>query len=85
MPGASRIGDVAGGTIVTGSPNVNINGIPAVRIGDVVSSHGDGEHNSSVMVSGSPTVFINGIPLVKAGDVSSCGHAISGSSDTFSN
>jgi uncharacterized Zn-binding protein involved in type VI secretion len=84
MSGVSKIGDVAGGSLVTGSSNVIVNGAGAVRVGDVVQGHGDGEHSGPSMVTGSPTVFVNGIPLCRAGDVASCGHAITGSSNVFS-
>ena len=86
MSGVSRVGlDSAGGTILTGSNNVLINSAPAVRIGDVVQPHGNGEHASPVMVTGSSTVFCNGIPICKSGDVASCGHPSTGSSNVFSN
>lgn len=82
MSGVSRMGvDVAGGMAITGSPNVNVNGVGAVRIGDIISSHGDSPHDNAVMVTGSSTVFVNGIPLCRQGDVATCGHAISGSSN----
>lgn len=86
MPGVSRVGlDSAGGTILTGSNNVLINSSPAVRIGDVVQPHGNGEHTSPVMVTGSSTTFCNGIPICKAGDSASCCHPSTGSSNVFSN
>jgi uncharacterized Zn-binding protein involved in type VI secretion len=58
-------GDFPSQTITTGSSNVFINGKPAVREGDLVSSHCistiDGQicHSSSVG-AGSPNVFVNG-------------------------
>jgi uncharacterized Zn-binding protein involved in type VI secretion len=71
--------DSAGGSLITGSPDVFINGNPAVRVGDQVRPHGRRAHRGATMVSGSDTVFINGLPAVRAGDVASCGHTISGS------
>ena len=62
MP-VARPGDASsngGPGAVEGSPNVFINGKPAVRAGDRTSC--------GVVVQGSPTVFVNGRPLARAGD-----------------
>lgn len=77
MAGVLRAGiDVAGGTILTGSPTVLVNGAPAVRIGDVVAAHGLPPHSPApVMTTGSATVLVNGIPLCRTGDIASCGDA----------
>lgn len=84
MPGIAREGvDAAGGTIIQGSPNVFVDGAPAVRIGDAVAGHGPGPHAGPVMAQGSSTVFVNGIPVSRAGDAASCGHPASGSGDVF--
>lgn len=87
MPGASRKGtDSAGGTIISGSPDVFINGSPAARVGDKVAKHSRrGSHAAASLVKGSPNVFVNGKPLVREGDTASCGHPASGSSDVFVN
>ena len=87
MPGASRKDlDSAGGTIISGSPDVFINGSSAVRVGDKVAKHSKrGAHASPVMTSGSSDVFVNGLPLVREGDSASCGHVATGSSDVFVN
>jgi uncharacterized Zn-binding protein involved in type VI secretion len=56
-----------GQTAVEGSPNVLINGKPAVIVGGRTDC-GNG------VVSGSSNVFINGKPVARAGDaVSPCG------------
>lgn len=73
MPKAARKGDRAKHgdselTAVQGSPNVFINGQPAVRKGDVYQSEA---HPAS---QGSATVNINGKPAVRIGD-SVAGHA----------
>jgi uncharacterized Zn-binding protein involved in type VI secretion len=81
--GSEEAFDSAGGALITGSPDVFINGNPAVRVGDQVRPHGRRAHRSATMVSGSSTVFINGISAVREGDVASCGHAISGSDDVI--
>lgn len=83
MPKAARKGDRARHgnselTAVQGSPNVFINGQPAVRKGDVYQSEA---HPAS---QGSATVNINGKPAVRVGD-SVAGHATasSGSNNVF--
>lgn len=82
MSGVARMGiDNAGGAIITGSPNVIVNGVGAVRIGDVVAGHGDSPHTTNQMVTGSSTVFVNGIPVCRQGDVAQCGHSATGSSN----
>ena len=76
MPGVIRQNaDVTGGKNIVGSPNVLVNNIPAVRIGDAVDPHGRGSHNNPVMATGSGTVFANNIPLCRSGDIANCGHA----------
>lgn len=86
MAGVTRLGlDSAGGTLISGSNNVYIDSANAVRIGDVVASHGDDIHNSPVMATGSSKTFVNGISLCRAGDSATCGHLATGSSDVFSN
>lgn len=86
MAGVTRLGlDSAGGTLISGSDNVYINSANAVRIGDVVASHGDNPHTSPVMATGSSITFVNGIPLCRTGDSATCGHLATGSSDVFSN
>jgi uncharacterized Zn-binding protein involved in type VI secretion len=83
MPKAARKGDRARHgnselTAVQGSPNVFINGQPAVRVGDVYQSEA---HPAS---RGSATVNINGKPAVRIGD-SIAGHATAstGSNNVF--
>ena len=75
------------GPAVTGSPNVFINGKPALRVGD------RGTHtlccgpNNWRCVKGSATVYVNGKPLVHKGDMTlhcgGLGRMIDGSSDVF--
>jgi len=87
MPGISRNAgqDVAGGSIVKGSPNVFANNKPVVRIGDAVAGHGRGPHAGPVMAAGSGNVLTNNIPTSRAGDPATCGHPSSGSSNVFVN
>lgn len=86
MRGATRVGqDSAGGVLISGSPDVIVNGSNQVRVGDLVAGHGPGVHSGPVMVSGSPDVIVNGIPSCRVGDLASCGHQSSGSADVFIN
>lgn len=86
MPGISRTNnDVAGGTIVSGSPTVFANGNPVARVGDAVAGHGRPPHSGPVMASGSGNVFTNNIQTCRAGDTATCGHPSSGSGNVFVN
>ena len=69
---------------VIGSSNVFVNGLPAVRIGDVTGC-GD------PAIGGSSNVFVNGVPVHRRGDATG-GHgswrpnrAASGTSNVFAN
>jgi uncharacterized Zn-binding protein involved in type VI secretion len=73
--------DVTGGQNTVGSPNVTVNGKPAVRIGDSIQPHGRSPHNNAVMATGSRTVFVNGIPACRGGDLANCGHRSTSGSD----
>ncbi len=84
MPGACRVGDDAycpsdshgcpgcshpvQGPAVGGSPNVNINGMPALRVGDPGIHSSCCGANTWKAAQGSPNVFINGKPAVRLGD-----------------
>jgi uncharacterized Zn-binding protein involved in type VI secretion len=66
-----------------GSPNVNINGRPAHRVGDAWVVHAcpkRGGHGA-VTVQGSPNVFINGKPAARVSDLISCGSRIAEGSE----
>jgi uncharacterized Zn-binding protein involved in type VI secretion len=82
---AARLGDVIGhgGAIVTGSPSVNINGIPAAAVGlsaSVCALH----PSAQAVVLGSSSVFINDVPATFVAGVTSCGAPIaSGSPDVL--
>lgn len=92
MPAASRKGDQCSGhgcfpprPSTSGSPNVFINGIPALRQDDTYATHccGDSCHPGK-QSSGSSTVFVNGKPLARVGDSVSCGSVTAqGSSNVF--
>lgn len=87
MPGIARDAgkDVAGGAIISGSPNVFANNKPVARVGDSVAGHGKPPHAAPVMASGSGNVLTNNIKTCRAGDVATCGHPASGSGNVFAN
>lgn len=84
-PSATRLGDMAsdhdGAPPTPGieaSPNVTIDGIPAMRQGDAFESHAcpdESEHSRSLS-GGSGSVFINGKPAGRVGDAISCGGTV---------
>ena len=62
------------GPAVTASPNVFINGKPALRVGDTGVHSACCGPNTWVCVEGSARVRVNGIPLVRLGDARSEEH-----------
>ena len=92
MPGAVRLGDLhlcaddgphneATMTVVNGSPNITINGLPAARVGDVVSCRLSG---TSAIAEGSSKVFFNGQAAARIGDkTSNSGSLMEGSSNVM--
>ena len=81
MPAVSRIGDAVttnhgcdgATTMAQGSSNVLINGIGAVRQGDLDTVHAYGGRGCSAkhqvpLSAGSSKVFVNGKPLGRVGD-----------------
>lgn len=91
MPAASRAGVDPStghgsfpprGGASSGSPDVIINGSPALRVGDPWPSHTDasGAVDAGSVAAGSVTVFVNGQPLARIGDSISDGDAIAGGS-----
>jgi uncharacterized Zn-binding protein involved in type VI secretion len=98
MPAATRKGDLCTGhngwparPSTSGSPNVKINGIPAVRVSDSYATHGKwvkkgddkkwSEHGGA-LASGSGTVKINGKPAGRVGDSVNCGSKVAEGSPT---
>lgn len=62
------------GPSVTASPDVFINGKPALRVGDTGVHSACCGPNTWVCVEGSAKVKVNGIPLVRLGDATAhCG------------
>lgn len=90
MPGQGRVGDRSQapldahgcpscphpvvGPAVQGSPNVMVNGMPAVRLGDQGLHTACCGPNKWTAVKGSATVFINHMPAHRLGDLDAhCG------------
>lgn len=90
MPPQGRVGDKAfnpadvhgcpacphpvQGPAVNGSPNVMVNGMPALRVGDPGVHMACCAANSWTAAMGSGTVFINNIPAHRLGDMTThCG------------
>jgi len=86
---AGRLGDIGSEhngfpptPIISGSPDVTINGKPAARVGDSLAPHSkpkNGTHGRSI-AAGSSSVTINGRPAGRVGDAISCGGVISNGS-----
>ena len=97
MPGVARLGDKCTGhdcfparKSISGSPNVFINGIPALRVRDAFETHccthdemPHGCHDGTLQ-EGSSSVYVNGQPLGRIGDKVSCGSTVAeGSGNVF--
>ncbi|MFM0666701.1 PAAR domain-containing protein [Paraburkholderia sediminicola] len=67
-----------GGTILSGSDRININGRRAARVGDIVSCpiHGDNE-----IIEGSASMTDAGVPVSRDGDRTQCGSFLIATSD----
>ena len=84
MPPAARIGDMhvcpmftgpvphVGGPIVLGAFTVLIGGMPAARVGDMVTCAGPPD----TIVKGSATVMIANMPAARMGDLTAHGGTI---------
>lgn len=88
MPKAVKVGDTGTGhdgfpptPVTAGSPNVNIDGAPAARVGDPLAPHDKPKHppHGRTIASGSSTVFINGKAAAITGGSVSCGGVTVGS------
>jgi uncharacterized Zn-binding protein involved in type VI secretion len=93
MPAAARKDDIGSDhachfpqtPAIEGSPDVTINGKPAVRVGDAFEAHacpeGHAPKHERRLKDGSPSVFINGQPAGRVGDAIDCGGAVETGSD----
>ena len=84
MPKAALNGiSIAGGPAVASATKTKIESIPPVRVGDVVTAHGDSPHSNHTVAEASSKVKIEGKFVSRVGDAASCGHALeSGASRT---
>lgn len=89
--GMSRMKDLESGhqcwppvPVITGSLNVYVNKIQAVRVGDVTSVHvcGNNPPHTDKCVKGSKTVRINKMDAMRIGDVLSFGAVMTEGSHT---
>lgn len=89
---AVRVGDI--GTahdgypqtpIITGSPTVKFDGIPAARLGDALAPHDKPKHpkHPRSIISGSSTVFIDGKAAAITGGSVSCGGVLVGGGTVY--
>jgi uncharacterized Zn-binding protein involved in type VI secretion len=76
MPALARHGDPCGGTIIASTTKTFANGLPIARLGDSITTHGDGPHAGAVLIEASSTVFVEGKAVCRVGDAASCGHTI---------
>ena len=85
MPSAARVGDmhvcpmvtgtvphVGGPVLPPGCPTVNIGGMPAARVGDMLTCSGPPD----TIAAGSATVKIGGMPAARMGDSTAHGGTI---------
>lgn len=68
--------------VISGSPNVLIDGKPVARVSDQLAPHSKPKHppHPRSIISGAPTVLINGMPVAVTGGEISCGGVTIGSS-----
>lgn len=70
-----------GGTVITGSPHTNHNGIPVARKGDQVMCKKC--KKMTVIVSGDASFIVDGAPIARGGDVTSCGAKLIANQQAF--
>lgn len=85
--GAARRGDLCSGhddarprPALRGSPDVEVNDRPALRVGDGFGKHGRAPHEGKVR-GGSATVTFNDQPVARSGDPIDCGSSVGNASD----
>ena len=87
MPGICRVSDLCSGhegfpprSPLTGSPDVTVNGIPVVRVGDPWSIHTriipPFDFHPGTQLLGSTTVTCNGLSVAREGDLLDCGSRV---------
>lgn len=67
--------------VISGSPNVLMDGKPVARVGDPLAIHSKPKHSPHprAVAAGEPTVLINGIPVAITGGAITCGGVTIGS------
>lgn len=94
MPAVVRVGDKCSGhgdfpprPAIAGSPNVTLNDLSVVRVGDAFASHCDDDScHTGVASSGSPNITCNDMAVFRVGDSVSCGSSgAEGSDNGFAN
>lgn len=67
--------------VISGSPDVLIDGKPVARVGDALAPHAKPKRrpHSRAIATGSPTVLINGKPVAVTGGAIDCGGVTIGS------
>lgn len=68
-PGLPPVPHVGGPVVGPGAPNVLIGGLPAARVGDLLTCVGPPD----TIVAGSATVLIAGMPAARLGDATTHG------------
>lgn len=78
----ARVGDALshGGSITSGSPNWNCNGIAIARVGDTANCS---VHGLVTITTGSPQWTVNGKAMARIGSVCSCGATITSGSTNW--
>lgn len=81
MPRQARIGDSGshGGVIITGSPDLIVDGSPCARITDIYACP---IHGPNPIVQGAPYSLANGLLMARIGDHTACGAVIISGSET---
>ncbi len=67
--------------VISGSPDVLIDGKPVARVGDALAPHSKPKHSPHprTIAAGSATVLINGMPAAVTGGAIDCGGVTIGS------
>lgn len=67
--------------VITGSPDVLVDGKPVARVGDALAPHAKPKHppHPRIIAAGSATVLINGMPAAVTGGAIDCGGVTIGS------
>lgn len=69
------VGDMLdhGGSVVSGSEQTSVDGMPVARVGDKVICS---KHGPTTIVSGDGSVLVDGKPVARQGDKTGCGGSL---------